>query len=145
FARAIHLPVVRVPLENDSLAGHIFLETKWAQTRHLRRCGSQSPRLCQTTIGIHLLEKVLRQNRNVIEQPLCGGVRLGEVELDRVPIELANAKRLSSDDEQIALRRSNLLVQVHLEREQHIIGIEGMPVGEAEPSAQRQNIPAAVA
>ena len=59
-------------------------------------------------------------------------------------VDLRDAKRLAADDEQVALRRADRLIQQHPEREHHIVGIEGMPVREAEALAQRQRVVASV-
>ena len=85
-----------------------------------------------------------RQHRDAVEQPLRGGVRLRQIDLNRVLIELPHGDRLPSDDQQIALRRRHLLVQVDLKREQHIVGVERIAIGETNAAAQRQREPAAI-
>src|SRR5439155_5235543 len=67
IAGTIRLPVVRVPFEDDPLAGYILLEPKRTEPRHLGRRGRQTPRSGEPAVGVSLLEKVTRQHRDAIE------------------------------------------------------------------------------
>ena len=144
MAGTIGFPVIRVSLEKDPVSRQVLLEAKRSQSRYALRRRPHAPRVGQTILQVSGLEQMTRQDGHAVEQALRGRVRFREVELNGVLIDLARADRLSSDHELIALGRSHLLVQVYPEREQHIVGVEWVAVGEAEAAPQRQRIPAAV-
>ena len=77
-----------------------------------------------------------RQHRHVVEEPLGRRVRLAQIELHRLLIQLAHRNRLAADGEQVPVRRRDLLVEVHPKREHHIVGVERVTVGELDPAPQ---------
>src|SRR5262249_12496289 len=71
-------------------------------------------------------------------------VRFREIELNRVLVDLADANRLSPDDQQIPLRRARVLVEIRAKREHHVVGVDGMTVGESEAVAEHDRVSAAI-
>ncbi len=54
--------------------------------------------------------------------------------------DFSNSDRLAFEDEKIALRRIELFVQVELKREDYVVGVEGLSVGEANAAAEFEYI-----
>ena len=63
----VRLPVVGIPLESDSLAGHILLNSKRPQACDLVRRCRQAPSLGDLAILIRLFEKMARDDGDAIK------------------------------------------------------------------------------
>src|SRR3989442_8457733 len=85
-----------------------------------------------------------RQHGQTVENALGGSVGLYQLEADRCRVNLLDADGLAPDDQEIALRRINLFVLIYLKCEYHIVGVERVAVGKAQPAAELQSIPAPV-
>ena len=143
-ARAIDLPVERIALEDEPLARDVFADAEGPQPRQHLRGGRQSPDLRQASLGVRALEEMARQHRQAVEQPLANRVRLRQVHLHRVLIDLAHGDRHPADDQQVVLRRADFFVQVNAKREEDIVGVERFAVGETDAAAKRQRETAAI-
>ena len=78
------------------------------------------------------------QDCQAVENTLGRSVRLGEPEPRLEWIDLLDADRLATHDQKITLRRMNVFVEVHLEREHDVVGIHWMTVGETQAPAKSQ-------
>jgi hypothetical protein len=136
----IHLPVVRVLFQRDSLTRNITFHPKRPQARHLGRGRAQTPHLGQLAFAVRLLQQMPGQNREAVKQPFGGSVRLGQPETHRVRAGLLHLDGLPADDQQIAIRRVQLLVEIDLKREDHIIRVKRMAIGKLQPAAQLQRV-----
>ncbi len=122
----------------------MLLEAKRSEPGECIRRRADRPDPRQTTLVVRRLEQVTRQHRHAVEHPLTHGVGRRQVHLHRVLIELADGDRLVADDQEIPLRRPDFLVQVHPEREHHVVCVKGLTIGKADAAAQRQREAAAV-
>src|SRR5260221_13734401 len=77
-----------------------------------------------------------RHHRQAIKNTLGSRIRLGQSKAHRVRINLLHFDGFSANNQQIALRRMNVLVEVSLERKHYILGVEGRAIGEAQTVPQ---------
>ena len=136
-AGAIGLPVERIPLEHHPLAHHVFAQPERSEPRDRLRRRPEPPQLRQPALGVRAVEQMPRQHREAVEQTLAHCVRLGEIDLHRVLVDLSYRHRLLADDQLVALRRSDLLILVHAKRKDHVVGVEWFAIGEADAAAER--------
>ena len=134
----VRLPVMRVALEDDPLAGHVRLQAEGAEAGHLRGRGGEAPRLGQPSLGLRGTEQVPGQDGDAVEHPLRDRGRLRHLDRDAPRVELARDDRPAADQEHVALRRAVLLVEVALEAEHDVVGGHGVSVREAEATPQLQ-------
>src|SRR6266568_7724733 len=85
-----------------------------------------------------------RQYGQTVENALGGSVGLRQLEANRCRVNLLDADGLAPDDQEIALRRMNLFILIHLKGEHYIAGVERVAVGKAQPAAELQSVPAPV-
>src|SRR5438445_2109825 len=85
-----------------------------------------------------------RQYGQTVENTLGGSVGLCQVEANRCRVNPLDADGLAPDDQEVALRRMNLFILIHLKGEHHIVGVERVAVGKAQPAAELQSVPASV-
>jgi len=64
---AVRFPIVRVPLEGDSLPGQMLLEAKRSQPGEGLRRRSQGPGLRQAAFLVGRFENMMRKHRNAVE------------------------------------------------------------------------------
>ena len=69
---------------------------------------------------------------------------MGQVKADRVRVDLAHANRLSADDQEIALRRVDFLVEIEIEAEDYVVGVERLAIRKAQAPAKMQRVLPAV-
>ena len=143
-ARAILLPVVRILREDDVLAGPDPLDAERTEPRDVAGRRRDAPRGREAAVLPRAVEPMARQHRDAVEDPLGCGVRRRQIDGDRPRVDLADRDRLAADEQQIALRRMQPLVQIRAEAEDDIVGVEHMAVGEAHAAAQAQHIVQAV-
>src|SRR5260370_7460790 len=82
-----------------------------------------------------------RKHGQTVENALGGSVGLCQLEADRCRVNLLDADGLAPDDQEIALRRINLFILIHLKGEYHIVGVERVTVGKAQPAPDLQTLP----
>jgi hypothetical protein len=68
------------------------------------------------------------QDRQSIEEPLTHSVSLGQLKNDSLWVHFAHSDRFPADNQEVSLRGMHVFVEIHPEREKHIIGIERLPV-----------------
>jgi hypothetical protein len=140
LAVPIALPVVGVALEHDALAGHDFAHPERSGADDRRRRRGDRPLLRQRAGGVRCPEHVPGQDGDAVEHPIGDRVRLGERDDDGEVVDLAHADRLAGDNQQVALRRGEFLVQVDLEREHDIVGGQRVAVGEFQAGPQLEGV-----
>jgi hypothetical protein len=75
---------------------------------------------------------MFRQNRQAIEEPLAHSIGFRQLENDRSSIDFAYGDWLPIDNQEVALRSVHAFIEVHMEAEEHVIGIQGLAVGKLE-------------
>jgi hypothetical protein len=101
-------------------------------------------RICEVALAIDGFQEVPRKNRDTVEKPLSGGIRLGHFKSNRVLIHFFNRDRFAAYDQKISLGRIYFFVQVDLEAEHDVVGIEGLPVRESQAAAEPQRVLSAI-
>jgi hypothetical protein len=96
----------------------------------------EGPGLGEAAFAIRLFEAVARQDVEAVEEALSGRVGFGKVEAEAVGGELGKADGLAVGREQVSLRRGEFVVLIDGEREDDVVGVEGMAVGKADSAAQ---------
>src|SRR3954463_12780085 len=89
-------------------------------------------------------QEMLRKNPNAVEDALRGRGRLGHIKAQRVIVELHPRNWFAADDQQVALWRVDLLVEVRFEGEDHIIGVERLTVRKPNAAAKLHGEAAAI-
>src|SRR5262249_24937634 len=89
-AARILLPEILVALQHQTLAWYIFLQPERSHAGNLLRLCGGTPRLSQLPIAISLFKGVFGQHRESVEHSLARAIRLVQIELDRVRIDLSN-------------------------------------------------------
>ena len=136
ISSSVGFPIIRILLQNDLLAGHVFFQPKRPHPSDSAWSDVKSPSLGEFSITPWLLQQVARQDCQAVEDAFGGGVGLGQTEPDSPRIDLLHADGLAADNQQITLRRMHAFVQVHLEGEDDIVRVHRMTVGKAQPSPE---------
>jgi hypothetical protein len=87
---------------------------------------------------------MLGQHRDRVEDALAGRVGTAELERHGVRVDLLDPDRLSVDQQQGPICRAHLRVEVDLEAEDNVVGVEGLAVREQHVVAEIEGIAAAV-
>src|SRR5260370_37195838 len=95
----------------------MLFQAKGAQSGPLIRWRGERPELPELSILVSFFEQVPRQNGHPIEEPFSHPVSLRQLKYDCPRIQFANRNRFSADNQQIALRRVDSLVEVTAKRE----------------------------
>src|SRR4051812_20798276 len=88
---------------------------------------------------------MLRQDCDAIEYPLRGRVGLRKVKLDGRRIQFLDRDRLTTDDQEIPLRRMHFFIEMQAKREDNIVGTEGVTVGKTQTSSKHECVRESVA
>src|SRR4051812_41002983 len=83
---------------------------------------------------------MFRQHRNIVKEPFSRRVRLTQFKADGVLSILPHRDGFVIDDQQVALRRMQLFVEVDLEAEEDVVGIERLPVGKSNSAAKLEGV-----
>ncbi len=110
------------------MPGDILLQPERAESGPLVRGCGQSSELPQLPFLVWFFEEMPRQNRQPVEQPFAHPIRLRQLKDDGMRVYLAHSDRFPADDQQVSLRSVHVFVEIHAEREEHIIRIERLPV-----------------
>src|SRR4029077_9197538 len=136
----IRLPVIRISFEDDALSGDVFLQSKRTEPSDLAGRAPQAPSLSQLSFLISLLQQVPWKNRQAVEQPLSGCIRLDQLKDHGVSIKSFYDNRLVRNDQRIALRRLRLFIQVDLETKEYVIGVNRMAIRKTQCVAQVKSV-----
>src|SRR6202034_1126340 len=101
-------------------------------------------RFVESAALVSAFEQMAWQDREAVEEALGGGIRLGQSELNCIGVDFADNDGFSADYQQVALRRVYFFVEIEVEAEDHIIGVERLTVGEAQALAEMQCVLLAV-
>src|SRR5260370_30320407 len=77
---------------------------------------------------------------HAVQEPLGGSVGLRQVDNHLIRAELSNLDGLSPHLQKVSLRRVNLLIQVDLEAEQHVISIKRVAIGKRDAPPQLERV-----
>src|SRR4029077_17713559 len=84
------------------------------------------------------------KNGDAVEKPLGGGIRLRQLKSHCVRIQPLHHDGLPSDNQEIALGRIDLFVEIDLKTKDHVISVERLAVREAQSTAKLERILSAV-
>ena len=125
--------------------GDVLADDERTEADDLRRAACRAPHARGEVAGVERgLELVARHDRQVVEDPQAGRERRRERDDDRRRIGRAHLERLAADQQRIGERAAGSSVVDRREREQDIVGREGLAVGEGDALPQLQRVPQAV-
>src|SRR4029077_9338257 len=139
------LPIRGVFFQHYSLAGDIFFQSKRPQSRKLIWQCRERPGMREISASIGLFQQVPRNDRQTVEDPFGGSVRLRQLEAHRIVVHLLNLDGLSPDNEKVALRRMHLFVQIEMKAEKDVVCVQWLAIRKTQtlPEVQRVLFPIA--
>ena len=111
----VRLPVIRVPLQYDSLPCYVLLHAKRTQPCDLIGWRVQRPCLVEFSFAIGFFQQMPEKHRQAIKQPLGSSVGARQGKSHGVGIQLGYEQGLAIQDQQVTLRRANRLVKIERE------------------------------
>src|SRR5689334_8550520 len=141
---AIDFPVIRIPLKHHALTGKILLQPERTESSDCIERDIQVPGFSEPSLLVRLLQQMFWKDRQGIKDPFGRSIGLSQIKPYGVCVQLCHRERLAVDHQEVALGRVNLVVQVHFESKDYVVGIEWLSVGEAQAFAEFQNKAAAV-
>ena len=129
--------IARVAREDDALPGQVLAQDERAEADHLGRRRVEAPGFDERAGLQRRLELVARENRQAVEQADARreGHRKGDD--DGVRIGGRDLELLAAGLHRVGEHAAVLLVVHRLERKQHIVGGEGVAVGEDDVALER--------
>ncbi len=126
--------------EHDALSRDVLREDEGAEARDVGQRVRRRPDLREASFVQRGLEPVLREDRQVVEQPQPWGEGFRQTQHHGVVIGRRHVERLAVDRERRADRALHRFVVCGPERKEHVSGCERRAVGEAGSPPQRQRI-----
>src|SRR6266849_10657544 len=81
-----------------------------------------------------------RQDGQAVEQPLTGAVGFDHLKDDRLRVNLSDGDWLAADNQEVALRRMRVFVEIDTEGEEYIIRIHWLAVGEFQALSKDESV-----
>src|SRR6185437_1410492 len=133
---AVHLPVVGISFQHYAVTRNQLFQAKRPQTCNLFRRSAQPPSLRKFSLRILLFQQMARKHGKGIEYALKGRVWGRKSKAHGESVQLLHLDGFVGDHQEIAVRRVDLLIEIHFEGKNYVIGIEGNAIRKLESAAQ---------